>query len=106
MQFFRDYFCTALYQQIRCAALSAETFTFQLLYQQCATDVFAVSQLIKRIKQGGLAAAFLDDSARFAPYLETFPLFLVTNEQVGLLGAREYAIKLLRSPDQASKMNV
>jgi len=60
-------------------------------------------KLLQRIKEGGLAAAFLDDCARFAPYLKTFPLFLVANEQVGLLGAREYAIKLLRAPLTASK---
>ena len=63
-------------------------------------------QLLKRIEDGGLAAAFLDEGARFAKLLRTFPLFLVKNEQVGLLGAREYAIKLLTMPGACKQSGI
>ncbi len=55
----------------------------------------AAVQLLSRIKMGGLATTFLDSEARFAPILKTFPLFVVLNENVGLLGCRQYALKLL-----------
>lgn len=52
-------------------------------------------QLLDRIKEGGLLEAFLDRDARFAPVLKDIPLIVVTNDQLGLLGARQYALKLL-----------
>jgi glucokinase len=45
--------------------------------------------------EGGLLEAFLDRGARFAPVLKDIPLIVVTNDQLGLLGARQYALKLL-----------
>mmetsp|Transcript_10510 Transcript_10510/g.31649 ORF Transcript_10510/g.31649 Transcript_10510/m.31649 type:complete len:433 (+) Transcript_10510:255-1553(+) len=52
-------------------------------------------KLLSRIKEGGLAKTFLDEKARFAPILKTFPLFVVLNENLGMLGCRQYALKLL-----------
>lgn len=54
-----------------------------------------VPKLLARIEQGNVAAAFLDRDARFAPLLKTFPLFLVKNENLGLLGCQQFALKLL-----------
>lgn len=56
-------------------------------------------KLLDRIMEGGLTEAFLDRDARFAPVLKTFPLFVVKNDQLGLLGAREYALKLLTNAE-------
>lgn len=42
-----------------------------------------------------MTKTFLDEKARFAPILKTFPLFVVLNENLGLLGCRQYALKLL-----------
>ena len=52
-------------------------------------------QLLDRIMEGGLLEAFLDRGARFAPVLRDIPLIVVTNDQLGVLGARQYALKLL-----------
>ena len=52
-------------------------------------------QLLDRIMEGGVLEAFLDRGARFAPVLRDIPLIVVTNDTLGLLGARQYALKLL-----------
>ena len=52
-------------------------------------------QLLGRIMEGGVLEAFLDRGARFAPVLKDIPLIVVTNDMLGLLGARQYALKLL-----------
>lgn len=61
----------------------------------CPEFRISPAQLLWRITQGGLLEAFLDRDARFAPILKSFPLIVVTNDQLGLLGARQYALKLL-----------
>ena len=87
----------------RCDVQSAD----QLRPKTCYPDLpRLLLQLLKRIKEGGLTAAFLDEGCRFEKLLRTFPLFLVTNEQVGLLGAREYAIKLLTMPGACKQSDI
>lgn len=48
-------------------------------------------RLLERVQAGGLRRAFLNSGSRFASFLETIPLDLVTDGAVGLLGSREYA---------------
>jgi glucokinase len=48
-------------------------------------------RLLERVKAGGLRSAFLHKGSRFAPFLETIPVDLVTDGAVGMLGSREYA---------------
>lgn len=55
--------------------------------------------MLERIEKGGLLASFLHEDSRFAKVLASFPLFVVKNENLGLLGAREYAVRLLRTPE-------
>ena len=45
------------------------------------------AKIAAHMQQGGFLHAFRD-KGRFADLLETFPLHLVTNPNVGLLGAR------------------
>lgn len=52
-------------------------------------------KLLEVIKQGNVTEAFMDRDARFAPLLKTFPLFVVKNENLGLLGCQQFALKLL-----------
>lgn len=73
-----------------------------LLWGRTSTVHSAVSlhhawgpQLLGRIMEGGVLEAFLDRGARFAPVLRDIPLIVVTNDMLGLLGARQYALKLL-----------
>ena len=88
------------------AAASAASVLLSQSREFHADAVTLVVQLLKRIKEGGLTAAFLDEGCRFEKLLRTFPLFLVTNEQVGLLGAREYAIKLLTMPGACKQSDI
>ena len=56
-----------------------------------------VPRLMSRVqKKGGLLNAFLNRAGRpqFHEILKTVPLFVVTNTKVGLLGSREYALRL------------
>lgn len=56
-------------------------------------------QLINKIQDHrSLLAAFLHKESRFHKILKTFPLYAVTHERTGLLGTREYAIRLLGQP--------
>ena len=43
--------------------------------------------------------SFLYKKSRFTKLLTTYPLYAVTNGALGLLGTREYATRLLRSPE-------
>ncbi|DBA88595.1 TPA: hypothetical protein ACH3X1_004243 [Trebouxia sp. C0004] len=50
-------------------------------------------------KTGGLLKAFLFQESRFYSLLKTIPLYAVTHERLGVLGTREYALRLLKTPD-------
>eukprot|EP00891_Asterochloris_glomerata_P007788 jgi/Astpho2/7788/e_gw1.00117.63.1_t len=56
-------------------------------------------KLMERVKLGGLLESYLHDRSRFSRMLSTFPLYVVVNEGLGLLGTREYAIRLLNDPE-------
>ena len=56
-------------------------------------------QLMERVELGGLLESYLHDKSRFSRMLSTFPLYVVVNEGLGLLGTREYAIRLLNDPE-------
>ena len=63
------------------------------------TVVDLLLQLVKRIKHGGVLDSYLHEKSRFNKLLKTFPLYLVLNEGLGLLGTREYAIRLVQTPE-------
>lgn len=42
--------------------------------------------------------SFIHPESRFNKLLRTFPLYAVVHERTGLLGTREYAIRLLGQP--------
>lgn len=48
---------------------------------------------------GGVVDSYLHEKSRFNKLLKTFPLYVVLNEGLGLLGTREYAIRLLQTPE-------
>ncbi len=56
-------------------------------------------QLLEKIKLGGVLDSYLHEKSRFNKLLKTFPLYVVLNEGLGLLGTREYAIRLVQTPD-------
>jgi len=56
-------------------------------------------QLLERIKLGGVLDSYLHEKSRFNKLLKTFPLYVVLNEGLGLLGTREYAIRLVQTPN-------
>lgn len=58
-----------------------------------------MAQLIERINKKGLLDSFLWTDSRFNKLLRTFPLIAVVNDSLGLLGAREYATRLLLAPE-------
>ena len=49
--------------------------------------------------------SFLYKKSRFTKQLTTYPLYAVTHENLGLLGTREYAVRLLRQPDLCRAMD-
>mmetsp|Transcript_23882 Transcript_23882/g.28883 ORF Transcript_23882/g.28883 Transcript_23882/m.28883 type:complete len:418 (-) Transcript_23882:409-1662(-) len=49
-----------------------------------------------KLEQGGLLTAFLQKGTRFGPLRAKMPLYVVLDEMVGLLGAREYALQHMR----------
>eukprot|EP01024_Parvocaulis_polyphysoides_P064614 TRINITY_DN7522_c2_g1_i1.p1 TRINITY_DN7522_c2_g1~~TRINITY_DN7522_c2_g1_i1.p1 ORF type:complete len:471 (+),score=59.83 TRINITY_DN7522_c2_g1_i1:113-1414(+) len=51
---------------------------------------------LERAMLGGIVEGFLNPQSRFNKVLQRFPLFLVKTEDVGLIGTREYAVKLLQ----------
>lgn len=56
-----------------------------------------VPRMLQRVKGGVLLDAFVNKTARdrFQYLLQNMPLFLVTNTKVGVIGSREYAMRLL-----------
>ena len=56
-------------------------------------------QLLELVKQGGMEESFLYKKSRFTKLLNTYPLYAVVHASLGLLGTREYATRLLRSPE-------
>ena len=56
-------------------------------------------QLISKIQDHrSLLSSYLHKESRFHKLLKTFPLYAVTHERTGLIGTREYAIRLLGQP--------
>ena len=64
-----------------------------------AADLCVAMQLLQLVKQGGLEESFLYKKSRFTKLLTTYPLYAVVHASLGLLGTREYATRLLRSPE-------
>ena len=63
------------------------------------TEGLCEVQLISKIEDHrSLLSAFLHKESRFHKLLKTFPLYAVTHERTGLVGTREYAIRLLGQP--------
>ena len=57
------------------------------------------AQLIDKIHDRRcLVNSFIQPESRFNKLLRTFPLYAVVHERTGLLGTREYAIRLLGQP--------
>lgn len=55
-------------------------------------------KLLERIKSGGFMEAFTNPSGRqpFHKILKATPLFVITNEKVGVLGTVQYAVRSLQ----------
>ena len=63
-----------------------------------------VAQLIEKIRDRRcLVDSFLHQDSRFHKLLRTFPLYAVVQERTGLLGTREYAIRLMGQPSPVAK---
>ncbi|KAL3158173.1 hypothetical protein ABBQ32_011762 [Trebouxia sp. C0010 RCD-2024] len=57
-------------------------------------------KFLDRIQEtGDLLKAFMQPESRFHSLLMTLPLYAVTHERLGVLGTREYALRLLKTPD-------
>eukprot|EP00879_Flechtneria_rotunda_P001740 GHRR01001903.1.p1 GENE.GHRR01001903.1~~GHRR01001903.1.p1 ORF type:complete len:392 (+),score=87.56 GHRR01001903.1:271-1446(+) len=58
-----------------------------------------VPRMMQRVKQGVLLEAFVNRTARerFQYLLETMPLYVVTNTKAGIIGSREYALRLVNN---------
>lgn len=58
-----------------------------------------VPRLMERVRQGVLLDAFVNRTARerFQALLQSMPLYVVTNTKVGIIGSREYALRLVAS---------
>lgn len=56
-------------------------------------------KLLARIKLGGFAEAFVNPSGRprFTEILKGIPLYVISNESVGVLGTVQYAVRILKS---------
>ena len=52
-------------------------------------------QLIPRIQMGGLMESYMHKRSKFNKLLRTYPVYAVTHKHLGLLGTKEYAIRLL-----------
>lgn len=58
-------------------------------------------QVLERVKAGGVLEAFLWRASRFHDkVLREIPLYVVTNDKIGLLGARAQAIRLAKQVAQ------
>lgn len=63
-----------------------------------------LAQLIEKIRDRRcLVDSFLHQESRFHKLLRTFPLYAVVYERTGLLGTREYAIRLMGQPSPVAK---
>ncbi|BDA42706.1 Glucokinase [Coccomyxa sp. Obi] len=61
-------------------------------------------KLIEKIRDRRcLVDSFLHQESRFHKLLRTFPLYAVVYERTGLLGTREYAIRLMGQPSPVAK---
>ena len=61
-------------------------------------------QLIERIRQKKcLVESYMMGKSRFNKMIRSFPLYAVINDRIGLLGTREFAVRLLRQPDIVAK---
>uniref|UniRef100_A0A383V9T5 Glucokinase n=1 Tax=Tetradesmus obliquus TaxID=3088 RepID=A0A383V9T5_TETOB len=60
-----------------------------------------VPRLMERVKTGVLLDSFTNKTARdrFQYLLQTMPLYVVTNTKVGIIGSREYAMRLVREQE-------
>lgn len=60
-----------------------------------------VPRLMERVKTGVLLDAFVNKTARerFQYLLRNMPLYVVTNTKVGIIGSREYAMRLVRETE-------
>ena len=54
-------------------------------------DCGITPRLLGRVELGEVREAYLHRASRFSPVIERFPLYLVLDGEVGLLGAREFA---------------
>lgn len=56
-----------------------------------------VPRMLQRVQGGVLLDAFVNKTARerFQYLLQNMPLFVVTNTKVGIIGSREYAMRLV-----------
>jgi glucokinase len=54
-------------------------------------------RVMQRVQQGTLLEGFLMKTGRqrFSGLLQQMPLFVITNTKVGIIGTREYALRLL-----------
>jgi len=86
---------TALSCSIR---LASQQRAVQKPWLKVEAAVLAV-QLLEKIKLGGVLDSYLHEKSRFNKLLKTFPLYVVLNEGLGLLGTREYAIRLVQTPE-------
>ena len=69
-----------------------------LWWNDVAEGPSAGTQLKTRMQKGTVLEAFLHSNSRFYHIIRTFPLHVVTNSSLGLLGARQYASFLLTNP--------
>ncbi len=62
-----------------------------------------VPRLMDRVNKGYLLDAFINKAGRprFSGILEGIPLYIVTNTNVGIIGSREVAIRLVKEQQGA-----
>lgn len=58
-----------------------------------------IPKMMERVKDGGLLEAYMYKTSKFHNLVKTFPLYAVTHEKLGILGTREYALRLLKTPE-------
>ena len=51
---------------------------------------------------GGLMESFMHKRSKFNKLLRTYPVYAVTHKHLGLLGTKEYAIRLLETSPAAT----
>lgn len=81
------------------SALQPLRYTLHSMKGDLAERKICSVQLIERISDRRcLVGSFLHTESRFNKLLRTFPLYAVVHERTGLLGTREYAIRLMGQP--------